>query len=271
MTEVGCQFGEYRRLAGILTEPATPEPRAACVLINAGLVPKFGPYRLYVELARRLARDGIATLRFDLGGIGDSRQELSNQPLRERTQLEIRAAVEEIRRRYPGLRDLTLGGLCSGAEDAFRFAESDPGVTGVLLLDPFSYRTAGWQWRYLAYRTARRALRTLRIYEPVLPPSTAADAADAARKVVSYRYMEHAESSRILKALIARGARVHFIYTGGQQASFNHAGQLARMFEGIPFEGRVTIDYFPHMDHTQLLDADRKQVVSAVGAWLTPR
>jgi alpha-beta hydrolase superfamily lysophospholipase len=270
MTEVGCQFGEYHRLAGILTEPAAPEPRAACVLINAGLVPKFGPYRLYVELARRLARDGIATLRFDLGGIGDSRQELSNQPLRERTQLEIRAAVLEIRRRYPNLRDLALGGLCSGAEDAFRYAESDPGVTGVLLLDPFSYRTAGWQWRNFAYRAARRALRAFGIYEPV-PPSHAPAAAEASRKVVSYRYMEHAESSRILKALIARRARVHFIYTGGQQASFNHASQLARMFEGIPFAGRVTVDHFPHMDHTQLLEADRKQVVNAVGAWLTRR
>jgi alpha-beta hydrolase superfamily lysophospholipase len=270
MIEVGCQFGEHRQLAGILTEPAGAAPRAACVLINAGLVPKLGPYRLYVELARRLARDGIATLRFDLGGIGDSRQERSSQPLRERTHLEIRAAVEEVRRRYPDLRDLVLGGLCSGAEDAFRHAESDPGVTGVLLLDPFSYRTAGWRWRYFAYRAARRALRILGIYEPV-PPSHAPAADGARRKVVSYRYMEHAESSRILKALIARRARVHFIYTGGQQTSFNHVGQLEQMFEGIRFEGRVTVDYFPHMDHTQLLEADRKQVVNAVGAWLTPR
>ena len=46
---------------------------------------------------------------------------------------------------------------------------------------------------------------------------------------------------------------------------------LARMFEGIPFEGRVTVDYFAHMDHTQLLEADRRTVADAIGRWLAAR
>jgi pimeloyl-ACP methyl ester carboxylesterase len=264
MNEVCCQFGEQRRLAGILTEPPAPDCRAAFVLITAGLLPKSGPFRLYVELARRLAQRGIATLRFDLSGIGDSGPEQSNQPLRERTQLEIRAAVELVRRRYPDLRGLAVGGLCSGAEDGFRYAERDPGVTGALLLDPFSYPTAGWRWRFLAYRAARRALRASGLYEPNLPAGTVTG------RVVHYKYMEHSESSRILKALIARRARVHFIYSGGQQASFNHEGQLQKMFAGIPFDGRVTVDYFPHMDHTQLLAEDRRRMVDAIDAWMVP-
>jgi alpha-beta hydrolase superfamily lysophospholipase len=280
MNELACQFGDHRRLAGILTEPAAPAPaapapaapgpRTACVLVNAGLVPKSGPFRLYTELARRLAQGGVVTLRFDLGGIGDSFPELSGRPLRERTAAEIRAAVEEVRRRYPSLSGLAVGGLCSGAEDALRYAEQDPGVTGVVMIDPFSYRTAGWQWRYLAYRAVRRSLRAAGLYEPIVA-APAATVDGTPRRVVNYRYMEHAESSRILKALIAREARVHFIYTGGQQDSFNHKGQLARMFEGIPFEGRVTVDYFAHMDHTQLLDADRRTVADAIGAWLGAR
>jgi alpha-beta hydrolase superfamily lysophospholipase len=268
VTEVGCQFGEHRQLAGVLTQPASPAPRTACVLINAGLVPKLGPFRLYVELARRLARDGVVTLRFDLGGLGDSGPGAPGQPLRERTMLEIRAAVAELRRRYPELRGVVVGGLCSGAEDALRYAESDPDVTGVLLIDPFSYRTDGWRWRYLLYRAARRALRIAGVYDPIVGASSAATGAST--KVVHYRYMEHDESSRILRAMIARRARVHFIYTGGQQSSFNHAGQLQRMFPELPFEGRVTLDYFPHMDHTQLLESDRRTVVNAIGAWLTP-
>lgn len=269
MTEVGCQFGEHRQLAGILTTPA-PAPHTACVLINAGLVPKLGPFRLYVELARRLAQGGVATLRFDLGGLGDSGPGAPGQPLRTRTMLEVRAAVAELRRRYPELRDVVVGGLCSGAEDALRYAESDPDVTGVLLIDPFSYRTAGWRWRYLLYRAARRALRTAGLYDPIISPAAVAAAAGSPTKVVQYHYMEHGESSRILRAMIARRARVHFIYTGGQQPSFNHAGQLQRMFPDLPFEGRVTLDYFPHMDHTQLLESDRRTVVDAIGAWLTP-
>jgi predicted alpha/beta-hydrolase family hydrolase len=270
MTEVCCQFGEHRNLVGILTEPAAPRPRAACILVNAGLVPKTGPYRLYVELARRLERDGIATLRFDLGGIGDSRPDRTDRPLKERTALEIRAAVAELRRRYPDTSGLVIGGVCSGAEDAFRYAELDASVTGALLIDPFSYRTAGWGWRNLAYRASRRALRFAGIYEPVLAARVSASASGTAGRVVKYRYMEHAESSRILKAMIARRARVHFIYTGSQQSSFNHAGQLQQMFEDINFEGRVTVDYFGHLDHTQLLAEDRRTVVNAVAAWLAP-
>lgn len=74
MNEICCQFGEGNHLAGISTEPEGRAPRDELLLINAGLPPKFGPFRPYAKLARRLARDGRRTLRFDLGGIGDRQQ-----------------------------------------------------------------------------------------------------------------------------------------------------------------------------------------------------
>jgi dienelactone hydrolase len=266
MTELCCQFGEYGQLAGIVTEPAA-ECRALCVLVNAGLVPKSGPWRLYVDVARRLARSGVATLRFDLGGLGDSRREHADQPLEERTDLEIRAAVDELLRRYPGGRGLVIGGLCSGAEDALRYAERDARVTGVVMLDPFAYRTAGWRWRHVAFRVVRRTLRAAGIYEPIATrgPLTGAG---THKRVVHYQHMEHAESSRILRSLLARQARLLFLYTGGQQDSFNHAGQLQQMFADIPFEGRVTVGFLPHMDHTQVFAADRRAVVDTIDGWI---
>jgi dienelactone hydrolase len=266
MTELCCQFGEYGQLAGIVTEPAA-ECRALCVLVNAGLVPKSGPWRLYVDVARRLARSGVATLRFDLGGLGDSRREHADQPLEERTDLEIRAAVDELLRRYPGGRGLVIGGLCSGAEDALRYAERDARVTGVVMLDPFAYRTAGWRWRHVAFRVVRRTLRAAGIYEPIATrgPLTGAG---THKRVVHYQHMEHAESSRILRSLLARQARLLFLYTGGQQDSFNHAGQLQQMFADIPFDGRVTVGFLPHMDHTQVFAADRRAVVDTIDGWI---
>jgi pimeloyl-ACP methyl ester carboxylesterase len=266
MTEVCCQFGEYGQLAGIVTEPPVT-CRALCVLVNAGLVPKSGPWRLYVDVARRLARSGVATLRFDLSGIGDSRRAQADQPLKERTDLEIRAAVDELQRRYPDVRSLVIGGVCSGAEDALRHAEHDARVTGVVLIDPFAYRTAGWKWRHFMFRVMRRTLRAAGVYEPIeMGGSLTEDGTQ--QRVVHYRFMEHAESSRILRALIARRARLLFLYTGGQQSSFNHAGQLQQMFADIPFKGRVTVDFFPHMDHTQMFAADRSTVVGAIDGWL---
>ena len=250
MREQTCKLGA---LAGIVTESG---PRG-CVLINAGLVPKFGPFRLYAELARELARGGITTLRFDLGGIGDSAPTHPGQPLAGRTRLDIAAAVEHLAKQC---KSIVVGGLCSGAEDALRYAETDSRVTGVVMIDPFAYRTRGWHARNLAYRAMRRSLRALGVYKP-LP-------VEASKRLVDYRHMPRDESARILQALIARRTRVHFIYTGGMHDSFNHPGQLAAMFPALDFAGQVTLDHFPRFDHTQLFGEDRAQLVEAIGARL---
>ena len=263
MRESACLFGPQHELSGIVTEPATASRDATCILVSAGLMPKFGPYRIYADLARRLAGDGFRTLRFDLGGIGDSQQTNAGLPLRERTALEIRAAVEHVTATY-GSNRVILGGLCSGAEDSFRYAENDPRVAGVVLIDPFSYRTASWKWRHFVYRAARRTMRALRVYEPIAARSVVSPVVTSDKPLVKYKYMAHAESSRILKALIARGTRVHFVYTGGMRESFNHEHQLREMFEPIDFAGRVTLDHFPEVDHTQVLEEDRRRLVSAI-------
>ncbi|HTA90522.1 MAG TPA: hypothetical protein VK745_13125 [Polyangiaceae bacterium] len=259
MKESCHQFGPQQRLIGILTEPSERAPRLGLVLVSAGLLPKFGPYRLHAELARRLASEPIATLRFDLGGIGDSAQEYERRPLKERTKLEIKAAIDHLceERELDGI---ALGGLCSGAEDAFRAAEADPRVTSVVMIDPFAYRTAGWAWRNLLHRVQRRSLRALGLYEP-LPP-VASD--DDRSRFVNYKYMDRPEATRTLNALLARRARVHFVYTGGAREVFNHERQLRAQFADIALGDRVTLDYFPHIDHTQLLESDRWALIDAI-------
>jgi hypothetical protein len=266
MNESCAQFGPEGRLAGIVTTPGSGSPRRGCVLVSAGLLPKAGPYRLYAELARRLAEDGVVTLRFDLGGIGDSVALDTSLPLAERTELDLRAALEHLRERFE-LDEVTLGGLCSGAEDSLRGAVANPAVTSVFMIDPFAYRTPGWLWRHTLHRAGRRALRALGVYEPLkLDP---AERSDPPRpKVVSYHYMERAESARILSELLARDVRVHFLYTAGVREAFNHPSQLRAAFPELDFRDRVTLDYFPRFDHTQLFAADRRALVETIAARL---
>ena len=251
--ESACRFGEHRRLAGVVTEPADTAPRSAFVLVSGGLTPKFGPFRLYAELARRLSSEGILTLRFDLGGIGDSGQGYARQPLQKRTDLEIRAALDFLGERgeFDGI---VLGGLCSGAEDSFRCAELDRRVTGLMLMDPFGYKTFGWRARDLPIRAARRALGLL----GRLPP------ANGGAALIDYQHMEYAESSRILRVLIEREVRMHFVYTGGLRESFNHKGQFKAMFGDLDLRGLATLDYFPRLRHTQALEADRREVIESI-------
>lgn len=255
MKESACQFGPHRQLAGVLTEPEKVTQRRAVVLVSAGVTPKFGPFRLYVELARRLGREGYRTLRFDLGGIGDSGDEYAGYPLEQRTYLQIRAALDHLSERFE-LDSVVLAGLCSGADDSFRQAARDHRVTSVVMVDPFAYRTVGFLWRHLLFRMRRRLLRAAGFYHP-LPKTPGAS-------LVDYEHLPIEESSRMLRELLQRGVHLHFVYTGGMREYFNHPGQLRAMFREVQLNENVSVDYLPRLDHTQLLQAERRILVEAI-------
>ncbi len=255
-----CQFGEHRRLDRRHHRAHHAAPRVALVLINAGLTPKFGPFRLYAQLARRLSSEGFLTLRFDLGGIGDSVQGSANGPLKTRTSREIRAALDFLKELYV-LDGIVLGGLCSGAEDSFRYAEIDERVTGLVLMDPFGYKTLGWWPRNLLIRIARRSLRLMGRLAPT----------DNSKSLIDYEQMPHADSARILRVMIGRKVPMHFVYTGGMRESFNHGSQFKTMFRGIDFQDLVALDFFPQLRHTQALEADRRAVIESIARRLLSR
>ena len=287
MKELCCSFGDGGHLAGIITEPRDAHGDTLVVLVNAGLVPKHGPYRLYALLARRLAQEGIRTLRFDLGDIGDSQPAHVGMALEQRTQLEIGAAVQMVCERFSPRR-VVLGGLCSGAEDSYRYAATDPRISGVIMIDPFAYPTAGWRWRDALYRIVRRSLLTLglrrpgdhtfvRLFRKALAQPEGRVASSGALAIrpessgpahLNYRHMAHAQASGILTSLVARGTRLHFIYTGGARPRFNHAGQLAAMFQELDFRDRVSLDYFPHLEHMQPLHSERLTLIEAISKFL---
>ena len=258
MNEVCCRFGPENRLAGIITEPGGRAPRLGLVLVSAGLLPKAGPFRLYAELARSLANAGVVTLRFDLGGLGDSAQEQGDRQLEARTESEIGAALDCLSERF-ALSGIVLGGLCSGAEDSFRVAASEKRVTGLVMIDPFAYRTTGWAWRHLRHRLWRRALRALGLYLPV---------AHERAKIVSYQYLERVEAASMLRALLARNTRMHFIYTSGVRERLNHERQFRALFRGLDLKDLVTVDYLPQLDHTPLLQADRDTLIKVIARHL---
>jgi dienelactone hydrolase len=250
-------FGD--QLAGVYTTPTGRPRNVACMWLSAGLVPKFGPYRLYTQLARRLAEAGFLSLRFDLGGVGDSPRSSASQALEARTEAEIEAALRDLEKRH-GIRRVVLGGLCSGAADAFRHAEHDSRVAGLVLIDPFAHETFDARLRLVGLKIAGRLLRYAGIYRPHVGTTRA--------RLVRYHYMEPPESRRILGAVVARGVRTHFVYTGGMRHAFNHPRQLAAMFPRLDLRGLVTVDHFPRTDHTQYLQEDRDALTEAIAARL---
>jgi dienelactone hydrolase len=254
ITEHAIQFGLNRSLVGIITRGDDWQQGPACILINAGLTPKSGPFRLYTRLARQLAEAGFCCLRFDLDSLGDSGSVYNDKPLEERTHLQITEAIALLRAQ-PGVKRIYLGGLCSGAEAALRSAETDPHIAGAFMIDPFAIGTSRAKLRSFCYRLYRRLLRSLGLYQPGTPSQT---------ELVDYKYIEYAEAHRLLAKMLARRAYLHFIYTASVNESFNHPGQLQLAFSDLPIAGNVRVDYLGDVSHTPVLAYQLEKMLKAI-------
>src|SRR5262245_62013798 len=130
-------LGTERNLVGIVTEPS-PGSRPnglGAIFVNAGVVHRVGPNRLYVNAARELAGRGIYYARFDLPGIGDSPARRDATPFDQAAVEETRAAMSRLADTY-GVNRFVLAGLCSGAVVSFATAVADDRVAGAVLINP---------------------------------------------------------------------------------------------------------------------------------------
>jgi exosortase A-associated hydrolase 1 len=89
-----------------------------------------------VLLARRLAREGIAVMRFDYRGMGDSGGAIHSF---ESVVPDITAALENFKLQCPSVERVVLWGLCDAASAALLFCEQtrDDSVAGLVLLNPW--------------------------------------------------------------------------------------------------------------------------------------
>lgn len=139
--ETPVQIGPDAHINGVLCRPAGGEDRHNIVVFfNAGGIPRTGWARMHVDLARKLACSGTASLRIDLPGLGDSArpgdpstiaiisQDLTGQIAAVNDWLSERGFVE-----------IALAGSCSGAYHAFHAALSDARVDRLVLLNQVSF------------------------------------------------------------------------------------------------------------------------------------
>ncbi|MDP9930573.1 dienelactone hydrolase [Variovorax paradoxus] len=153
-TQSPVRFGAGNSLVGMVTTPAHQAPATtACLMFNMGANHRVGPRRINVKLAHSLAARGMASLRFDLGGVGDSDAFDSAHDLQTRSVHDLQAAMDLIERML-GIRQFVIVGLCSGVEHAVSVAAVDNRVLALSLFDGFAFpeRRARWE------RTLRRAL-----------------------------------------------------------------------------------------------------------------
>lgn len=273
MRESVVRYGPDESLVGIVTEPERVDEGApAAIVLNAAMLHRVGPFRMSVDLTRRLAMRGIPALRFDLAGIGDSvARGGDNRPERERVRADVAAGMEVLARRFGTERFVPIG-LCSGAYNAHNVAASDPRVAGAVFLDGYGYRTRGYHLRRLGpllfwprrwRNAARRQLARLTGARPTGPGRPRDPRMDIFDAPFPAREQTRAE----LEGMVARGARLLFVFTGGVPEYFNGQNQLREMYGTLADSPLVASEYYPESDHTYPALAHRRVLFERIEAW----
>ena len=253
-------FGPGDRLSGVLTG----QPKAdgeVLVLLNAGTMPRVGPFRLYVDLARQLAARGGAVFRLDLPGVGEA------PLLSDQGELDVLAAALDRLQSQFGCRRFAVGGICSASDVAWRLSERDQRVSGLLLLDPVAFR-GGWywleRWREFLSRSPRRSWQVL---QRRLRPA-AASTQPAAGDFRDWPTREQAHAH--VASLAARGTRLLVVFTGSARERFLHRRQIVHSFGPAARSGALELHFWPGSDHLFYLRCYREALTAAIGRWLAP-
>lgn len=295
MNETPCRFGPGTALLGIHTPP-----QAGCapsglgvVLFNAGVIPRHGPHRVNVKLARALAAEGHAVLRCDLSGLGDSPHvaapaapgaqggQSAQGDFRDQAVRDLRAAMDELCAR-PGVQRIVLVGFCSGAVNAYWASLADARVAGLLMLDGFWYRSrwttpvrdlkralnVSWATRFAAVGRRLSALWGAG-QQPEVPGQGAAAAPGLFDVAPDQANPPIAEFSRHMGELAARGTRVFLLYTGSVLDYVSYAGQFRHVFGAQPWFPQVRCDFRADIDHTLLTLASQQTFIGLVRGWLS--
>ncbi len=147
-------------LVGVITEPAAPAPPAqsAVLVIVGGPQYRAGSHRQFVHLARHLAQAGVAVLRFDGRGMGDSP---GAQRSFEDFGADIAAALATLHAELPAVRRVALWGLCDGASAALLYLQQtrDARVHGLVLLNPWARSEASLARTHIKHYYAQRLLQ----------------------------------------------------------------------------------------------------------------
>jgi hypothetical protein len=276
-----CFPADRQSLVGVFAKAERSHPQApVIVFLNAGLIPRTGPNRLYVRLARESARLGLSSLRFDLSGIGDSLPRTDGLPFRDAALRDVQEALDFLSA-STGAASFILVGLCSGADLAFRVSTLDDRIVGAVLLDGLPYRTfrSKLNDQVLRFRRGLANGGWSRLLSPNGPVLRNLGRFITGNGVVASGRMEGLtspggrdipsveEAESALLNLVARGVRIMVVYT--EARGYNYQGQFADVFPRVPADS-VAVEYFEAADHTFNLLANQDRIVRTLIRW-TPQ
>lgn len=274
MTETPLVFGPDASLVGVLTQPVgAMRANLAFLTFNAGVIPRLGPHRLNVKLARTLARAGETSFRFDLSGQGDSRNALNTEgDFWAQAVRDLRSAMDHLEQNF-GIRHFALIGICSGAVNAFAAARADARVVGALMFDGHWYGSR-WarpvrHWKRLGNLSWSEVFATgLRRLTGMVTPKAASPEGEPAPGLSGPANPPREEFVRAVQALADRQVALFFMYSGSSIEYYSYAGQFRDAFGREAFFDKVRCDFRPDLDHTLISLAAQQRMIDVVTGWV---
>lgn len=278
------QFGRASHLNGILTLPKglSNEPSTCLIMTNSGILPRTGASRLQVELARHISTFGIASIRFDLSGLGDSGIPESAESIQDIVDADIRDALFFAKEQFP--QSSLIGfGLCSGAYDFLRCLELSDGLSAAVIVDLASqYNNRNHLLRHYARRITiietwkslishplqkisalKSRVNSINTVELDQTDNKSEEAEIGVRPLIVRRRFES-----ILEKSIENEVRLFFIFTGGMSEYYNYQGQFADTFPAQSASDTINWKYMPEADHVFSRKMNRDQLYSLMESWL---
>lgn len=284
MSEEALLFGKTRSLVGIITDP--PEAKRsqnlpAILLLNAGILHRVGPHRLYVKMARHLAAMGFVVFRFDFSGIGDSKARDDTLPFEKRAVSETREAMNCLSSTRSIERFFLLG-ICSGAVVSFQAACHDPRVVGAVLInaEAYQYNTSEELHSYIAHRKVASYYRKTALFKAASWLNAVKGKADYRRIIRTLCFQLRglfirqrkvsSEADKIaanLRLLSERGVRLLLVYSEGDpDLDYLHVVLGDEMHE-LSSCGQLRIEVIPQADHTFTLLQNQQHLLTVVHNW----
>lgn len=256
---------------GIRTEAADAGASLGLIVLNAGMLPNVGPFRLHPELSLALGDTNVCVLRLDQSGKGESPMRADLSPA-DAVLLDYDEAFAHLAAH--GVRETVVMGLCSGAVDALRIAAVRKNVSGLVLLDGYVERTSRWRAVHLRKRL-RAGLARARRFLAMRPPEAQHErpAEQRAGEGNDDAILADSRDWKLLDLrasyldVLERDVKILSIFSGSFYP-YNYAGQLQEFLSAGPMSAGLREVFFDDADHTYTVVTHRRQLIALIRGWL---
>lgn len=247
-------------LFGVLTRPQRNLKETGFIFINSGLLHRVGPFRLYVDLAREIARAGYASIRLDQSGKGDS-DAIPGVSVADATIANVTAAARLLKEKT-GANKYVIGGLCSGADDALQAGLEMDNLIGLFMFDGYAPRTA----RFYVHRYGPK-LFSVRSWRN-RPQRTSNGQQQPGDDIGNLRnWGTSAEMMQRYRSLLDRGIHINAIFSGWAGNCYEYSSQLTATIGHSQAVSLVSEQHYADATHLFPVSAHRQQAVKDFCAW----